>query len=185
MRSVVCLAVVLAPLCAAEIHPGVIAGIPFNKPLEFAGAVAVEEKRSYWTLGPKLEIDLAGGLGAEFGAIYRRGGVTYPSGRGQFAGVPSEKSYGLWDFPVLAKYRFAGRAARPFVVGGYSYRRMNGELRIGSSPHGFTIGGGVRIRLPAGWLSPELRFTRWGTKEFEPALRTAANQADLLVSWTF
>ena len=115
-----------------------------------------------------------------------------------------------WEFPLLLKYKFGGPNAiaasvRPFVTTGASFRRLTnisqvGSFITGSAPStptelqdknstGFVVGGGVEIRALFLRISPEVRFTRWGTANFlegvSNLLETNRNQGQFLVGIHF
>ena len=110
-----------------------------------------------------------------------------------------------WEFPLLLKKKFGGPdvvavSVKPFVDVGASFRRLGDIGNIGGfitgnndevdkSATGFVVGGGVEIRLLFIRLSPELRFTRWGTDNFRAGvaniLQTNRNQGQLLVGIHF
>jgi hypothetical protein len=117
-----------------------------------------------------------------------------------------------WEFPLLLKYKFGGANAiaasvRPFVTTGASFRRLTGVSQIknfvtGNSQNtsnpdelqdknstGFVIGGGLEIRALFLRISPEFRFTRWGTANFREGvshlLETNQNQGQFLVGFHF
>src|SRR5258708_24538744 len=55
---------------------------------------------------------------------------------------------------------------------------------------GFTIGGGVDIHALLLHITPEIRFTRWGTQNFNTiisggSLHSNLSQAEFLVGFTF
>ena len=61
----------------------------------------------------------------------------------------------IWQFPVLAKYRFSGDRVRPFLETGPSFRLpqdFNGNL----SSFGVTTGAGVGFRMKGLHLEPGL-----------------------------
>lgn len=163
----------------AQFHVGVKAGVPVTDVTEtINNAVVSKNLPSRWTIGPMLEVDLPGGLGVEVDALYRRVGYEANAGRGQF-------SDGLWDFPLMAKYRFPGVRVRPYIGGGWTYRRLNDLLRFSSSSNGFVGAAGVRIKLPLVKISPEFRYTRWANEDIQPGFRTKKDQAEILVGITF
>ncbi len=127
-----------------------------------------------------VELDLPKGLGVELDALYRRVGVGYPA-RGT-----TEFHDGLWDFPVLAKYRFPGVGFRPYVGGGWTYRKLNDLLREpASSSNGGVVAAGIRLAFGPIRISPEFRYTRWPAKDFQPEFRGRKNQFEFLVGLTF
>jgi len=185
MKLAIAFVFLWAPL-AAQIHVGVKAGVPLTDVTETIGGGAVlRNLPSRWTLGPMVELDLPLGFGVEVDALYRRVGYEGPAGRGPLAGEVGEFKDGLWDFPVIAKYKFPGAVGRPYIGGGWTYRRLNELLRFTSSSNGFVLAAGVRINAPALKISPEVRYTRWANDDIQPGFRTNRNQTEILVGITF
>jgi hypothetical protein len=89
-----------------------------------------------------------------------------------------------WEFPVLAKYRFQGWRANPFVEAGPSFR-TSGNLNGTNPSHvGVTTGVGVEISWRSLKIAPTARYTRWAVDAIGgpgQQARTASNQVELLV----
>ncbi|MCU1233801.1 MAG: hypothetical protein JWP63_1768 [Candidatus Solibacter sp.] len=157
-----------------------------------------------YIIGPTVELRLPFGLGVEFDALYRHFGY---STTGILAGptttvIATSATGGAWEFPLLAKYRFPGKFFRPFVDAGVSWDRLSGltqsvrgavanssfsELTKDTST-GFVIGGGIDVKVLVIHLSPEIRYTRWGSGHFTDPLgiiTSKQNQAEFLVGITF
>ena len=140
-----------------------------------------------YILGPTAELLLPFGLGVEVDALYKRTGVEVASADG--ARVAKA---GSWEFPLMAKYRLPGILMRPFFGGGVSFRRF-GELKSfvqgpDRSVSGVVMGGGLQLKFKNLRLSPELRYTRWGSGDppgGPDVLQYSRNQADFLVGITF
>jgi hypothetical protein len=112
-----------------------------------------------------------------------------------------------WEFPLMLKKKFGGPdvvavSAKPFIGAGASFRRLGDVGDIGQfitstgaatgsekNSTGFVIGGGVEIRALFLRISPEVRFTRWGTDNFREGLanilKTNRNQGQFLVGIHF
>jgi hypothetical protein len=133
-----------------------------------------------------VEVDLPFGFGVEVNALYRRVGYEVASDSG---GPPSEQNErftgGLWDFPLIAKYRFDGTDVRPYVGAGWTYRRINDLLRFRAGANGFVLVGGLKINALALSIAPEVRYTRWAHRDVEPGFRANKDQAEILVGITF
>jgi hypothetical protein len=176
-----------APL-VAQIHAGLKAGVPLTDLTKVSsnGANTLGNLSSHWTFGPMIELDLPLGLGVEFDALYRRVGYE------RVGGLPSpppqlgEFKDGLWDFPLLAKYKFPGHTLRPYVGVGWTYRHLNDLLNsLSSGSNGFVLAGGVRIDARLLKISPEFRYTHWSNKDVVDTFQTKNNQAEILVGFTF
>jgi opacity protein-like surface antigen len=153
-----------------------------------------------YVVGPSVELQLPFGLGVEFDALYRRvnyGGSALATGTSTIVNATAN----AWEFPLLAKYRFAMPVAQPFVDAGIAWDRLGGlsqsvrnalGLRTndvsGSTTKGFVMGAGLEIKAPRVHIVPEVRYTRWGSSKFVDPLslvRNNRNQAEVLLGITF
>lgn len=184
IRKIVVIGLATAALASAQnIGYGVRGGVPlsdFLKAESKTGALTnVLRGRGNVILGPMLEVRLPFGLGIELDGIYRRWDAE---------GVTSTGSASTWEFPVYGKYRVPGVVVRPYVGGGVNFQRL-GDLGkfLGSGTladkdrRGFLGAAGFEVKVPFVRISPELRFTRWGSSG--PILST--NQIDLLIGFSF
>lgn len=187
MRLAVALALLPGCPVLAQLHVGVKAGAPLKSVTETVAAPALKNLPSHWTLGLMVDVDLPLGLGVEVDALYRRvgyegeaGGATLPRTiqRAEFTG-------GVWDFPVIGKYRFRDVPASPYVGAGWSHRRLNDLLRFSSGADGFVLAAGLRLHAVIIRISPELRYTRWSVPDVQPGFRASPNQVELLVGFSF
>ena len=104
---------------------------------------------------------------------------------------------------MLGKYAIWGGPVRPFVDVGANFRHICGvdQIRIDAqrgqrdrdcaefnkdNDIGFVFGGGVEFKLGHVRITPEFRYTRWGSENFrDPVaalLRTNKNQGDF-IAW--
>ena len=114
-----------------------------------------------------------------------------------------------WEFPILLKYRFHAPLVRPYVDAGVAWDPLSGltdtvtqtvlhfspttsnSSKPSSLTHnttmGFVLGGGVDIHALVIHISPEIRYTRWGSSHFNLSgiLASNQNQAEFLVGITF
>ncbi len=140
-----------------------------------------------YLVGPFVELRLPFGLGVEADALYRQlhfatvdTGVT----------TPDEIMSNSWEFPILAKYRFKLPVARPYIDAGPSFRTASNKFSASTlSNHGFAAGVGVDIKALLLHISPEIRYTRWGS-DMIPAGAIAPpysnrNQIEFLVGVAF
>jgi hypothetical protein len=183
------LALALTPLFAQPVRLGLQAGAPFPSVTEvFSNSNAARENRNFlWTFGPAVQVDLPARFTLEAAALYRRIGFDGVFGRPPIGTpqTPQEVRGNLWDFPLLAKYRFTPGSIAPFVGAGYAYRRLDELIRPVSSPHAFVASGGVCLRMGRLRLSPELRFYRWGGEDLQPFFRARRAHAEILVGVFF
>lgn len=185
MRTILSLLLLCAPLPAQLLNWGVKAGVPFNDAVEAAGNF--QPKFHRWTLGPMVELNLPLGFGVEANAMYRKVGYTVTDGT-----ASSVFDSNAWSFPILAKYKFPGAVARPYLGAGFVFRTLSDVPNLfDSTTKGFVMSGGVRFNLKLIKISPELRYTRWGADQFKVdsilggSLKSKLNQMELLVGVTF
>ncbi len=153
-----------------------------------------------YVAGPTVELKLPAGLAIEFDALYRR--LNYVS-VGTVNGVPVAitATGGALEFPLLAKFRFPTPGVKPFVDAGVAWDHISGltqsvrsALNLTNSPttsnttKGFVMGAGLDIHAVVLHISPEVRYTRWGSGKFvDPVSMVQGNksQAEFLLGITF
>jgi len=156
-----------------------------------------------YIVGPTVELRLPFGFAVEADALYRH--FSYNVAASLVDAVSTLSASGsAWEFPLLVKKRFAKGPIRPFVDAGVSFNKITGLSRTVSGlafpsraddprddfSKGFVIGGGVELKALLLRISPEIRYTRWGTEQFNSvfsggSLRSKVNQAEFLVGITF
>ena len=192
---------------------GVKGGMPLT---DFVDAVRAQNINASTTtnryiVGVTGEARLPFGLGVEVDILYRHFRYSSSGGLGAIASnfTSMDTTSGAWEFPVLAKYRFKGKIVRPFLDAGVAWDKLSGltqtvtsvvasvtKTSTTSSPaelandttRGYVIGGGVDVKALVIHITPEVRFTRWGAKQFiDPAgmFNSKQNQAEFLVGFTF
>jgi opacity protein-like surface antigen len=188
---------------------GIKGGVPMTDFLNAARSqtFSFSANTNRYVIGPAAELRLPFGLGIELDALYRHYSYT----GGGLAGVALNivTTGGAWEFPLLAKYRFKAPIARPFVEAGVAWDKLSGLTQdvtrtVGSvinrsstsTPaelhkdvtRGFVIGGGLDVKLLLIHVSPEIRYTHWGSQHFiDPngLLHSNQNQGEFLVGITF
>ncbi|MEZ5397560.1 MAG: hypothetical protein R2724_32940 [Bryobacterales bacterium] len=100
--------------------------------------------------GATLEWELDSRFSVEGNAIYRRLRTQ---------GDPPVPTV-TWEFPVLAKYRFTGGAASPFLEAGPSFR-STGNRNTEPSHLGVSVGAGFDWQWKGLRFAPTVRYTRW------------------------
>jgi len=120
--------------------------------------------------GAAVEWRFSGPLSLELDAVYRRL-------RG------SDFTVVTWEFPVLAKYRFAFRGVRPFIEAGPSFRATGNLNGVNPSHYGITAGLGVEMHLRSWNIAPAVRYTRWAPDHSLDA-QTIPNQVEFLVGFS-
>jgi hypothetical protein len=192
------------PLAAQNISVGVRGGVPLTDLVSTvqSQAAGINSNFPRYVIGPTFEVRLPFGLGFHIDALYRK--MSFESNVG---GATTSASYGLWQFPLMLKYRMGAGSFRPFVSGGPSFSKLTGSGGVGScaiSPGrgfcfgqilddggtGFALGTGLDMKIPFIRLAPEIRYTRLGadfvgTPNVPDALRSQRNQWEFLVGLTF
>jgi opacity protein-like surface antigen len=169
---------------------GVKGGVP---PTDFlsatdSGGLGYFTTTNRYIVGPEAELRLPFGFGVEFDALYRH--LSYTNFRtGVDVLVNSSTTSGAWEFPLLAKYHFPTKIVRPYVAAGIAWDRLSGLTQTitqtviptgvtstsrTSNPAelgdktvtGFVAGFGVDLHLLFLDISPEIRYTRWGSQHF-------------------
>ena len=130
------------------------------------------------------------GFSVEADALYRPFNLNSQhtaSGSGLVA--LQKETFNSWEFPILAKYRFAIPLVKPYLELGPSFRTVGGSPGGSAfSSSGVTAGAGVELRVARFRVGPEFRYTYWGsdsgatsTYEFSPN----RNQVEFLVGFSF
>ena len=213
IKTLSLLFVCTAAAMAQPIGVGLKVGLPLTDAFDIAtgpsGSYTSDTTR--YIIGPQVELRLPAGFAIELDALYTK--LNFSS-VGSVAGsvVNAVTDADSWEFPLLLKKKFGGAnagvaAVRPFVDVGASFKRLTsikqvrnfvtGSPQETSNPAelqdksgtGFVIGGGLEIRALFLRISPEVRFTRWGTANFREGvanlLETNRNQAQFLVGFHF
>jgi hypothetical protein len=166
-----------------------------------------------YILGPTVELRLPAGLGIELDALYRRQNytetiVTANPPTTQTTTFTST-SADAWEFPLLLKYKFKIPLVKPYVDAGFAWDTLAGlkqsirqtvetiSSTINGAPGtttpaftkqgtgGFVIGAGVDIHAVVLHISPEIRYTRWGSAHFTDPVESQQKQAEFLLGITF
>jgi Outer membrane protein beta-barrel domain len=202
---------------AQPVSFGVKAGVPLTDFIDTVSGdrTVVSTVTNRYIIGPTVGLNLPAGFGVEFDALYRH--FNYNSSVGLVDVLSTTRTTGnSWEFPLLLKKRFGGEGPlRPFLDAGVNFNKISGisqsvrtlvrstgvTTTSNSNPAelkndftaGFTIGGGVELHLLVLHISPEIRYTHWGTQQFNGifplggggSLTSNQNQAEFLVGFTF
>jgi opacity protein-like surface antigen len=175
---------------------GVKGGIPMTDSYS-AGSNDLSSATPYdrrYIIGPTAEVHLPFHLSFEADALFRRNGFDFHYGSliGQHGTLRTKVND--WQFPLLGKYELRFGPLRPFVDAGVVYRHVSTSGSAGritpdnTNGAGFTVGGGVTLKLLLVRLSPEIRYSHWPTPPFHTGnqvLSSTTNQADFLLGLTF
>jgi hypothetical protein len=176
---------------AQPIGAGVKLGLPLTDFLNTVNGQTSSTTNRY-VVGPMIELRLPAGFGVEFDALYRHFDYTNVIGSIGNAAV-SAGSSGVWEFPLVAKYKFPSHIVRPYVEAGVSWDTLMGVTNAAgitstnNTVMGAVLGGGVEIHAIILHISPELRYTRWTSQHFNVSgvLHSNQDQVEFLVGITF
>jgi hypothetical protein len=134
---------------------------------------------AHFIVGPYLEFRLPFGFALEADALYERG---------LYNEVVTDGS--MWQFPVVAKYKFGEHVIRPYVEGGPSFSRIADIAELPFLNHrnnfGVVFGGGVELKLLVVRVSPEVRYYAMAMQNLSSALfESNRNQATFMVGFGF
>lgn len=217
MRLKLCVLAVFAGACFGQspIIIGVRGGVPVNDAVQIVQSGGnLSSASNDYVVGPTFGIRLPFGLSIAADALYTglnisANSATVTSGTNLLStsGSSSTKvtvSASSWEFPVIARYTARGEILSPFIGAGVSVRHLSGFNNVGSfltgsssssssipasNGIGFVIAGGLQLKLGPLHVSPELRYTHWGSNQlssaFSDILRTNGNEGQVLVGVTF
>lgn len=206
----------LCAVCASgqSLSLGVKAGTPLNNAFRTRSSFGYFADRQSYTVGPMAELHLPFRLSVELDALYKPLEYGSETTTGELPNVEftSMSTTGRsLEFPLLLKYHAWDGPVKPYIGAGLSWRRVGGLKQIAittgqtvgllgrtetDSPTeldnswttGIVFSGGVELHLLMLRVSPELRYTRWGTTSFKSAaggLLSQSNQAEFLIGVTF
>jgi hypothetical protein len=200
--------VMAASALAQPFGAGFKIGLPLNDAFDLRSSnnLPITLKNKSYIIGPQFELRLPAGFSIELDALYTSFKIN-SAGNVASSILGASFDTDSWEFPLMLKKKFGGADAvaasvKPFVDVGASFRRLGdvGEIgrfitssgdNVGSERNstGFVIGGGLEIRALFIRISPEVRFTHWGTDNFREGLsnilKTNRNQGQFLVGIHF
>jgi len=194
---------------AQPVSVGMKVGVPVTDALEtFQGNQSAYVTNTHrYLFGPTVQLNLPFRFSIEVDALYKRLGYEYNQFGGPGSPTTTRTTANSWEFPVLGKWAVFPGPVRPFIDFGANFRHISGVDQIRDTASavnvivnpvpefhkdfdiGATFGAGVEFK--AGWLrlTPEFRYTRWGSENFrDPVaslLRTNKNQGDFMIGLTF
>lgn len=188
-----------AQFCFAEspIIIGVRGGVPLGDVVHAVqSGSGISSSTDNYVVGPTLGVRLPLGLSVTGDALFTRLSVSANSGS-------VSVSANSWEFPVLLRFTAGNGPIAPFVGAGVSVRHLSDFGDIGpfltnsassnsvvSGPSvGFALGGGLQFHAGPLHISPEIRYTHWGSNQISNAFRnvihTNDNEGQILVGVTF
>ena len=146
---------------------GVKGGVPLND----AFVVRQQNRVDYiadthrYTFGPYVEVRLPAGFGVELDALYQ----TFEYRQVVPAPTIDQNSH-AWEFPLVVKKRFLPGPVKPYVEAGAAFSHLSvrdvRELNDRNT-WGLVVGGGVDLKLGPVHFTPEVRYTRWTSRQFD------------------
>jgi len=159
-----------------------------------------------YAVGPVVDVNFPHGISVEAGLFYERfhidltQGLTAPHGAPVNFGHSYSASADGWLFPLLLKHTFGRQRIAPFADAGATLRHLGAfdgkgvQLDVNLQPQptvvhiendrgldvAITAGAGVRWRIGAVDIAPEIRFLHWTSQHYQPA----QNQAMLMLGLT-
>jgi opacity protein-like surface antigen len=164
-------------LCAQHLGYGIKIGVPFTDVFSLGST----KETNRFAAGPMFEVRLPI-IGIEFDALYHNVSFTPATGGVSVGG-------GSWQFPITGKVRLpATPILKPYGEIGVAFRTFSGNAP-GFDPQskkGFVLGAGLEIHAIVIRITPELRYTRWGSGSLNPlsTLRANENQFEFLVGFS-
>jgi len=217
MKHLALVILAAAPAFAQIVSVGIKAGSPVGGAVPNNPEFSLKSLQHSYLLGATAEIHFPLRLSVEVDAIYKRTGFSTDSGYLSYS-FSNRVTANQWEFPVLAKYEITGERLRPFVDAGPVLRHISGitdfftstyttpypifpvsytsSTTSNNSPYlqnrnspGFVVGAGVTLKAFHVRISPEYRYTRWGTAAFGSSglglTISNPNQQDLMVGFAF
>lgn len=155
---------------------GIKLGVPFTD--VYSNGIS---ENSRFVIGPMVEFRLPI-VSIEADALFHY--VSLKSTTTSTAGSPSSGS--TWQLPIVGKVRLpATPILKPYGDAGIAFRTFTGGgSGLGSPPKkGFVLGAGLDIHAIVLHITPELRFTHWGTGQ-SVFVQTNGNQFEFLVGFS-
>ena len=188
------LIVLSSGLWAQPLSFGVKLGLPLGEAYDIATSSSrrlFSDTRQY-TVGASAELHLPLGLGVEGDILYSRFRFSSENLVNPFSNTNSN----AFEFPILVKYQFAGVGPlHAFAGAGPTFRNFQSVLRIGQRVENDTFGkgvvfaGGVEIKALFLRITPEIRYSHWGSQNFLDAanvlIRGKQNQGQFLLGISF
>lgn len=191
-----------AQFCFAE-SPfiiGIRGGVPLGDVVQAVqSGSSVSSSTDNYVVGPTLGVRLPLGLSIAGDALFTRLSLSANSGSPGSVSASANS----WEFPVLLRFTAGHGAIAPFIGAGVSVRHLSDFGNIGpfltnsgnsnsivDGPSvGFALGGGLQFHAGPLHISPEIRYTHWGSNQisnaFNNVIRTNDNEGQILVGLTF
>jgi Outer membrane protein beta-barrel domain len=173
---------------------GIKGGVPLSDAFSNHSVMGVDTfVRSFtdsknYAIGPFAELHLPFGFAIEADALYRPLDLVAESTVLPEPTTRSAFSINSWEFPILGKYHFLhAPVINPYVEAGPIFRHVGSKASYLSNA-GFAIGGGVDVKVLRVRVTPELRYSRWGSDATVLGFVTYPsnlNQTEFLIGLSF
>ena len=203
MKSKLILLAFFAHICFAQ-SPfiiGVRGGVPLGDVIQTVQSGSnISSSTDHYVVGPTLGIRLPAGFSIIGDALFTR--LTFSATSASLGSVSASAS--SWEFPVMLRFTAGREGISPFVNAGVSVRHIsdfgnigpfltnsssNNTNVIGQAAVGFALGGGLQFHAGFLHISPEIRYTHWGSNNiasaFQNVIHTNDNEGQILVGVTF
>ena len=193
MRSLILALLLSVPACGEIFSIGGVVGTPLTDVTQTTTLAGINYLRNstLFTIGPSLQVNLPAGFRVEIDALYRP--VAYQIATSV---LTSNVSASQFRFPVLLQYH-VGKfpLVKPYAEAGLSFDHLSdlqhAAALLPSQPGaivqtthaGLVLGFGLDIKVPFIRISPEIRYTRQFSSDFQGI--SELNQAEFLVGLRF
>ena len=173
---------------------GIKGGVPLTDALSDKTFVGVDvltrvfsDSKNY-VIGPTVELKLPAGFAIEADALYRPLNLSTETRVVPRPPTTLSVDVHTMEFPILAKYHFLHTpVVKPYAEAGPIFRYVGSRASYLSNG-GFALGAGVDVKLLLVRITPELRYSRWGS-DSTPSLPfispSKQNQAEFLIGLSF
>ena len=148
---------------------GAKGGIPLTDAFADFKAMGVDtDVRSFsdskdFVIGPFVELGLPFGFSVEADAFYRPLNLTVDQTTIPLGTFRTSTDITSWEFPILAKYHFGHLPiVKPYVGAGPIFRAVRSGGSYLSNA-GFSLAGGLEIKILRLRVLPEIRYSHWGS----------------------
>jgi len=195
MRTLFLTLFLTVPACGELFSVGAILGTPLTDVTKTTTVAGLNYLRNstLFTVGPSLQVNLPAGFRVEIDALYRPVAYQVATSTGAVAGAPSASQF---RFPVLVQHHLGSfPLIKPYAEAGLSFDHLTNLEQaafllpdkpgaiVQTTHAGFVLGAGLDIKIPFVRLSPELRYTRQFSSDFQGI--SELNQAEFLVGIRF
>ena len=189
MRTLFLTLLLTVPASAEIFSFGAVVGTPLTDVTQTTTIAGLNYLRNstLFTIGPSLQVSLPAGLRIEVDALYRP--VAYKA-------ATNDVSASQFRFPVLVQRHLGSfPLVKPYAEAGLSFDHLTNLTQAASllpnhpgaivqTTHaGLVLGAGLDIKIPFIRLSPEIRYTRQFSSDFQGI--SDLNQAEFLVGIRF